>query len=273
MGGITPKHGLYQWESSDEMQETIQKISDNAKKIDDLLRFVGLGESAIIYDGSVYVKNDNNIFGYDNEGNKVNLATVQQNNLIMLGDWTGPMWIAAKDYVTVKAPAMSLVEEINPNGTNITPARTILHQGNSCFHALMQTDGSTTQSISKNEWGTINILANSLSQFPVNSVSDQTYTIPRNGLYSFVITAKISSALTVERSYLRFGIQRNGSYVDLSDMLMSSSYGTPFISLNYMYEFNKGDKISPAIKPLNEDITIGAGSKFFIYFQGDTITE
>lgn len=273
MAEKTSKHGLYKWNPGDEMRETITKIAENAQKIDDLLRFVGLGTDAIVYDGSIYVKNDHNIFGYDNAGEKSNLATVQQNNIIQIGDFKHVMWLAAKDYITVKAPAMSIVEEVTASGGNITPARTVFHQGNSTYHALMHTSGSATKSIPKNTYGKIDIVVNPISAFPEGSVKNQAYTIPRPGIYTFVITAKISSALSVDRSYLRFGVERNGSFIDLSDVLVSSAYGTPFISFNYMYQFDKGDTVAAAVKPLNEDLTIGAGSKFYIYFLGDAITK
>ncbi len=112
-----------------------------------------------------------------------------------------------------------------------------------------------------------------MSCFPSNSVNSGSYIVPRNGIYIVSITAKVTSPLTVANSSLRFGIAHNKAGTvtnrDFCDQMASNSYATPFVTVSFLYTFTKSDIVTPFVKPLNENITIGAGSKFYMYYLGD----
>jgi hypothetical protein len=232
-----------------------------------------VGTDGIKFKSSLYLNNDDNIFGYDAEGNPHNLATVQQNNIVDFGNPDMNIWIRAKDYYSIRAPRAEIVTQSNPDGTAAVSARELYHVGNMANHTILFASGGT-QTLTRNAVNLISILDNNVSTFPVGNVSGASYTIPRKGVYMFSITAKVTAPLTAENSYLRFGIRQKRAGVNtdiaLQDVLASNSYATPFLGANFMYLFNKGDVITPWIKPLNEDITIGAGSMFNIYYLGDS---
>ncbi|MBX6361277.1 MAG: hypothetical protein IRZ03_14495 [Acidobacterium ailaaui] len=245
-------------------------------EVTDLARFEPNGQQSLTLKESLYIKNDKNLFGYNSDGSSSSIASIEQNDIIKFGDFKNIAWIAAKDYVAIKAPAMSLTEQVDANGNNITPPRTIYHQGNFCNHAILYcTTG--TQNLTKNSVNLISILDTTISAFPSYNVTNNSYIIPRKGVYVINITAKITTTVTATSGLMRFGIRRNSggtvTDIDINDQSYSSTaYGTPFLGTTFIYRFNQEDIVSPYLKPLNENITIGLGTKFNIYFLGDDPT-
>ncbi|AYJ75183.1 putative minor capsid protein 1 [Bacillus phage BSP36] len=257
------------------LQTDTGTLQTDVSGLKDLTRFTAVGTNALATKGSLYVKNDDNLFGYLSDGNFTNLATVEQNNIAKLGDTYVSTWLVGKDYVSIKAPSVSVVEQVNSDGSNISPARTMYHQGNFCNHAMFaSTTGSLT--LPANVYTKLTVMDSIVSSFPQGKAAGVSYTVPRAGIYTFNITIKVSAALTATSGYVRFALNmdRGGtvSDVDLQDVQYSNAYGTPFLSANFIYKCNAGDIITPEVKPLTEDVTIGAGTKCNIYFLGDSIT-
>jgi hypothetical protein len=256
---------------------TAQDLNDNFSALNSEKPYETVGIGGLKPLESLFLDNDNNLFGYDSQGNLRNIATIQQNDITDLGNPDLVTWIRAKNYASVRAPKLEIVTQSNPDGTGSVPAREFLHQGNACHHAIFGTSGSGTQTLTQSQRNELSILGSVVSQYPSGSATSGTgaYVIPRNGVYMINIVAKISTAITQTNSYLRFGIKEvdgatsNVSYYDMEDKLASSSYGTPFIGCNFMYPLGVGDVITPFVNPLNENLTIGAGTKFNVYFMGD----
>jgi hypothetical protein len=281
----TENLGLYKWLTSDTKVTTINEIAANAEILDAEIKalqdervktadlpYTKVGNAASFI-SSIYVDNDNNYFAYDSAGVLRNLATIQQNDIMDYGTTAlDHMWLRAKTKVSVRAPQLTIATELNPDGTAKTE-REVYHVGNKANHAMLQCS-SGTQTLTINVENKLTLLNTVASSFPVGALSSNNYTIPRTGIYSLEFTAKVSTALTATNSYLRFGISRNRGGVttdiDIKDVLGSSAYGTPFLGTETMLLLNKDDVITPWIKPLTENVTIGAGSKFNVYFKGDS---
>lgn len=277
----TDNIGLYKWLTSDTKVMTINEIAANAEILDaEISARVKTADlpytkngNAAEFISSVYVPNDDNIFGYDSTGVARNIATIQDNDIVDFGNTVLPsMWLRAKDKVSVRAPLLTIATESNPDGTAITE-RDVYHVGNKAYNAMLAcTTG--TQTLTQNAVNKLTTLLDStVSKFPATSVAAGGYTIPRTGIYSLEFVAKVTTALTAVNSYIRFGISRNRggtvTDIDIRDVLASSSYGTPFIGGETMMLFSAGDIITLWVKPLNENVTIGAGSKFNVYYKGD----
>ncbi|PKR86099.1 hypothetical protein [Heyndrickxia camelliae] len=254
------------------------RLTDSDGKIinlQNLTRFEALGLLSLIVKGSLYIKNDYNIFGYLSDGvTYSNLATMEQNDIAKLGDDKARTWIMGKPYVRVMAPSFGLFEAWDSSYNPTTPLRDIYHSGNLTNHALIhQANNQVLTKLASNKM----TLGSPVTNFPSGSVTGgNTYTIPRKGIYLINMTIKVTTAVTLANGYVRFGISHDvGGTVtdrDFDDESYSNVYNLPFLSTTFMYNFNAGDKVTPFVKPLNEDITIGAGSKFYIYYLGDNPT-
>ncbi|QZA69114.1 tail protein [Bacillus phage 010DV004] len=250
------------------------ELKTDVSGLQDLTRFTAVGTNALATKGSLYVKNDDNLFGYLSDGNFTNLATVEQNNIAKLGDTYISTWLVGKDYVSIKAPSVSVVEQVNSDGSNISPARTMYHQGNFCNHAMFaSTTGSLTLPV--NVYTKLTVMDSIVSSFPQGKATGVSYTVPRAGIYTFNVTIKVTTAVTAASGYIRFALNRDRggtvTDIDLQDVQYSNAYGTPFLSANFIYKCEAGDILTPEVKPLTEDITIGAGTKCNMYFLGDSI--
>lgn len=257
------------------LQTDTGTLQTDVSRLKDLTRFTAVGINALATKGSLYIKNDDNLFGYLSDGNFTNLATVEYNNIAKLGDTYINTWLVGKDYVSIKAPSVSLVEQVNYDGSNISPARTMYHQGNFCNHAMfVSTTGSLT--LPADVYTKLTVMDCIVSSFPQGKAAGVSYTVPRAGIYTFNITIKVSAALKATSGYVRFALNIDSdgtvSDVNLQDVQYSNAYGTPFLSANFIYKCNARDIITPEVKPLTEDVTIGAGTKCNIYFLGDSIT-
>lgn len=259
-----------------------QFIRDNFQNIDDKLgnvivnRLVALGLQALVFQGSAYLKNDNNLFGYLADGiTAANLATMEQNDIAKFGDYNAVTWIAGKGYVSIRSPKLNIAEELNADGTSKKPLREVYHEGNKDFHATFGTNAGT-QSMTKGTRNKINIITNVTSQFPAGNAYgvDGGYKIPRDGRYLFSTTVR-PSGLTLAQSVLRFGLFKNDGVtetaIDLQDVIASSAYGTGFYTATYMYDCKAGDIMIPFVNPLSEAIVAQAGTKHSVYFLGGTI--
>lgn len=232
-----------------------------------------LGMDALQAKSSMYLINDNNLFSYNSLGVISNLITKQQNDITDIGAKDGETWIRANDYVSIRAPKLELSEEQDENGNNINfPIRTIYHNGNSSYHAILNTSGSDTQVLTTGTENFPAIVDTVVSAYPSANISGIDYTIPRTGIYEISVTAKVSTAIT-EDECIRFGYQLDKGGVitqnDRTDEYLSSVYATPFVTGTMTYVFAKDDIVSPYIKPLTGDITIGAGSRVQITFVSD----
>jgi hypothetical protein len=277
----TDNIGLYKWLTGDTKIMTINESAANAEILDEEisarvktadLPYDKVGNAAS-FNSSVYLPNNDNLFGYDSTGSLRSIATVQDNDIMDFGNTSLITWIRGKDYVSLRTPKVEIVTQSNSDGTAAVPARELYHVGNSAHHAMLQcTTG--TQTLTQNAVNLLTALNLAVSSFPSGALSANNYTIPRTGIYSLEFTAKVTTALTAVNSYLRFGVSRNRggtvTDIDIKDILASSSYGTPFIGTETMMLFNAGDIITPWIKPLNENVTIGAGSKFNVNFRSDS---
>ncbi|MCQ6265603.1 hypothetical protein M1K46_07990 [Fictibacillus sp. WQ 8-8] len=224
---------------------------------------------------SVYLPNDANFFAYMSDGTYANLVTMEQNDIFKVGDYNIPKaWFIAEEYISFKVPKIEVVQELNADHTNKTPSREVYHQGNATHHCMLGTDGTDTQVATQNAVNLMTILDNVFSVFPADNLTGINYTVPRAGVYNFDITAKIGAAVTKD-GYIRFGLRvnRGGTITDydLKDRPyhINTVYGTPFIDAQFIYKLAKNDIVTPYVKPLTENITLGAGSKSNIYYLGD----
>lgn len=279
MAQYTPKLNLYQWEVTDEKLLTFQEYNNNADKLEaamiteEDLPYTKLGDALKLI-SSIYLGNDKNFFAYLSDGTYVNMVTMEQNDIGKLGDYTIPkLWIAARDYVQLRAPKVELATELNPDESAKT-TRELFHVGNFCNHVNVFSSGN--QTLTKLTNNKLSIMTSIQSSFPSGSFVNNAYTVPRTGIYDICFIAKVTTPLTSPDTYLRFGISRNRSGtvtdIDLIDDMLSNSYATPFAGKSILYSLNAGDIITPYINPLNEDVTIGSGTKFVVYFKGDTPT-
>ncbi|MEK5521877.1 hypothetical protein B5V89_16505 [Heyndrickxia sporothermodurans] len=278
MANYSKKLNLYLWEAKDEKLRTFQELNANVEKLEEAmvteqdLPYTKKGNAAAFL-SSLYLGNDHNLFAYMSDGEYANLATMEQNDIAKLGDFNIPrLWIAARDYASFRTKKLEIVREWNEDGTAKVPARELYDVGNFCNHAIVQSNG--TQTLTKGSKNKLSILGNIITAFPIGNFAANKYTIPRTGVYEINIIAKVTADLTVANSYLRFGFFKTTGGVetdiDMMDEALSSSYATPFVGVSFMYQFNKGDVVQPFINPLNENVTIGAGTKFNIFFKGDT---
>ena len=240
-----------------------------------LTRFTAVGANSLATKGPLYIKNDDSLFGYMSDGSFSNLATIEQNDIAKLGDTYANTWLVGKEYVSIKSPTVSVVEQFNADGSNKSEARTVYHQGNFCNHAMFSSTTGTLV-LPVNVYTKLTVMDSIISSFPQGKAAGVSYTIPREGVYTFNITIKVSTDLTSASGYVRFALNRDRggtvSDIDLQDVQYSNSYGTPFLSANFIYKCDAGDILTPEVKPLTEDVTIGEGTKCNIYFLGDSIT-
>lgn len=185
--------------------------------------------------------------------------------VVDVGDATMDAVINGKSKVSVSSPMLQV------------SSREAFHQGNFCNHTILASSEAVTPvTLTKDAYTELTgVLDTVTSAFPAGSVSGATYTVPREGVYSFNITVKVTTAVTATAGYVRFGLkQQRGETttdIDIQDTHYSNAFGTPFLSATFIYKCNAGDVITPEVKPLTEDITVGAGSKCNIYFLGDSI--
>ncbi|AXH71141.1 hypothetical protein BSP38_099 [Bacillus phage BSP38] len=185
---------------------------------------------------------------------------------VSIGDATKDTTIKGKTKVSVEAPVLQV------------SSREAFHQGNFCNHAMFSSSETVTSAtLVKDTYTDLTaVLDTVVSSFPAGKATGASYTIPREGVYSFNITLKVTTAVTAAAGYIRFGLKQSRGEtvtdIDLQDVHYSNAFGTPFLSANFIYKCNVGDVITPEIKPLTEDVTIGAGTKCNIYFLGDSIT-
>jgi hypothetical protein len=254
-------------------KENPDKIDAAIKNLSNLTRFEALGLLAMIAKGSVYLKNDQNLFGYLKDGiTASNIATVEDNDIVRFGDEKTRAWIMGKDYVSIRSPKLELVEQWNSSYVGTTPTRTVYHSGNSTNHALFNVVG--TQTLTQNTVNKLSIMNTIVSQFPSGNATSGTgaYKIPRSGVYVFQFTVRPTD-ITNSISLIRLGLSKltGGSSTDITglDIMATSSYSTGFYGGTFMYPFDKDDIVSPWINPLTENVTIQAGTKFNLYYLGD----
>lgn len=244
--------------------------------IADLLRFVPVGKDALETLGSVYIPNDHNLFGKTPEGDYYNLITPQDNGILDIGDMKVPvMWLQTKGYHSLRAPLSPSYQKVDELGNPIGAGRTIKHQENSSGHLVVFSVGEHV--LETGIYSELHTLTNVNGQFPPDSYSNFYYKIPRAGIYHFNPIIKLLNAPQSD-GYLRFGIRfiRNGQTTvsDMDDVYYNpSGYGTPFISSSFQYRFSKDDLVQVVVRPLKEQLTIGAGTKLYMYQLGDTIQE
>lgn len=260
----------------------IQYLADKVNNgefnsLKDLVRFNPVGADALETKSSIYVPNDDNIFGRKVSGEHTNIASVQQNDIMQFGDLkTDVMWFMAKNYFSFRSTGNPTYQQLDANGNNVGSGRTIMHQGNSTFHFIGFAVGS--QVLTKSVYNDLRIIANVNGVFPQGAynTSLNEYTIPRAGAYMFQVSAKATSQLqgvgSNNAGSIRVSLVVNGDRKDIDDMQYNGVPNkTPFLTTSFMYRLSAGDKVSIQLNPFNEDITIGAGSKFNIYNLGDTI--
>lgn len=275
MAQYTPKLNLYQFEVTDEMQQTLQEFSDNMAKIESFLPYEKVGNAAKFL-SSLYLLNDNNLFGYLKNGDFANLATMEQNDIAKYGDSVLPaLWLVSQAISFRSANGLKVVRQFAADGTATGPIRDIYDVENFSNQAVMQSSAGTLSAPKDSKTNFMGILS-TLTQFPAGSVTEGTsgyYTIPRTGLYRCDISTKVTTALTLVDSWIRLGVKRDRGGVvtnsDINDERCGTSYATPFVTMSMALPFNAGDKVSPYITPLSEAVTIGSGSKFHIHFECD----
>ncbi|AGY47360.1 minor capsid protein [Bacillus phage Grass] len=187
------------------------------------------------------------------------------NGAVDVGDAAMDATIKGKEKVSIAAPVLNV------------SSRETYHQGNFCNHAIFSgSETVTPATLAKDAYTDLTAVLDTVdSAFPAGSASAAAYTVPREGVYSFNVTVKVTTAVTATAGYIRFGLkQSRGETVtdlDIQDVHYSNAFGTPLLSATFIYKCAAGDVITPVIKPLTEDITVGTGSKCSIYFLGDSI--
>lgn len=236
---------------------------------------------------SVYMPNDSNLFGYMADGqtkpngdNWLNIGTVEQNSIILLGDFFNffngvgqPLWIEANTYVSMRGQNSPSYQKLDANGNTVDPGRTIKHQGNSSYHFIGFANGDQTLPV--NTYSTLNTITTVNLQFPPSSWDGTGYLIPRNGVYAFDVKVKIDQAVTRAGS-IRFALyivhsDNSTTQSDIVDVDYNGSYATPFKGTSFQYALSLGDRVYIQVKPLTDALTIGNGSQIHIYGLGDTI--
>jgi hypothetical protein len=245
--------------------------------MNDFFRYEKIGDESLELLGSLYLKNDKNLFGRKSDGTHANLATMQDNNIAQYGDYAVPvMWFIAMDYFSFRSKGNPTYQQIDDNGNAIGSGRTILHQGNACNHAVVFSSG--TQTLFKGVDNNINILNNVNGVFPTGNFVNGVYTIPRAGMYFYDVAVKLG-VTPPRQGYIRFVAQitkPDGSVItsNMEDVLYDpASYGTPFVSASFMYRHSNDDKVRILVHPLTDDVTIESGTKLYLYGLGDTIQE
>ncbi|AUO79637.1 hypothetical protein BSP10_234 [Bacillus phage BSP10] len=187
------------------------------------------------------------------------------NGAVDVGDAAMDATIKGKEKVSIAAPVLNV------------SSRETYHQGNFCNHAIFSSSEAVAPAtLPKDTYTDLTAVLDTVdSAFPAVSASAAAYTVPREGVYSFNVTVKVTTAVTATAGYIRFGLkQSRGETVtdlDIQDVHYSNAFGTPLLSATFIYKCAAGDVITPVIKPLTEDITVGTGSKCSIYFLGDSI--
>lgn len=259
--------------------DIVSFIRDNFNTIDDLIasaiigRLTNIGTKSLIAEGSLYLRNDNNFFGYKNDGTPSSLATMEQNNIAKFGDYDVDAWIAALNAVSVRAPKLTVATELRSDGTAIN-TREAYHEGNLSNHAMCVLS-SNINLLQNTRTKLSNMTVN--SQHPLDSCASGSgaYTVPRSGVYMINMTARPVS-LANAQSVLRFGLSKTTggveSFYDIADVFASSAWGSGFYNASFMFKASAGDVLAPFVNSLNEAITLQAGTKFNIYYLGNTPT-
>jgi|GEM_PF-1977081 len=255
--------------------EDKSNIVSAINELKNLSRFEWLGLLSLILKGSLYLKNDNNLFGYSNNGNPINLATIQQNDIMKYGDFAADiMWLVAKEYFSFRSKGNPTYQQLDDAGNPVGPGRTMYHQGNQAHHVILNTT-SGTQTLTQNTRNYLTVLNSVVSHFPTGNLSGIDYTIPRTGVYAFNFVIR-PTAVANQISILRLGFTKDRigtpSHTDALDIILSSVYGTGFYNGTFFYHLAQGEVITPFANPLNENLTLQAGTKLYIYFLGDRPT-
>lgn len=248
------------------------KLNEEQAKTDAFMQAIPyekVGNGGLKAKSSFYLNNDDNFFGQTSSGKTVNVATIQQNNILDIGNFDTDTWVRGKDKVSIRAPKIDITPEMDANGVATGPGREILHTGITAYHAKLHSTGNQTLTEGTNN--VLTITSDIQSCFPAGSVSGTKYTIPKAGMYMFMVTLR-PQAVTKQISMIQFGLEiRKGNDVSFSDLgseIASSAYQTAFIGKTFMFQLSQGDVIAPFAKPLNEDLIIGAGTRFFCYYMG-----
>jgi hypothetical protein len=263
---------------SDQIQDKLNGwLADGTLESLTLGRFKPVGDTSLETDGSFYIPNDFNIFGRKSDNVSFsNLITMEQNNLVKVGDYdTDAMWLMSGVYQSFRAPLSPAYQQIDSQGNAVGTSKTMKHQGNSSNHLFVFGVGNHTCMMG--EWIELHTLTNVGGQFPPNSYNNFAYTIPRDGMYDFTVTLKLSDqtpvttkgAIRIAVSLLRGGVATIGEmatvhYDPTTDL-------SPFLSASFKYKYNLGDQITIKIKPINENITLEEGTRLHLYGLGDTI--
>lgn len=126
-----------------------------------------------------------------------------------------------------------------------------------------------TQALTKGTNTELTSLSNVVSRFPSDIADGHQIKIPRSGFYMFALVIR-ATAVTSAQSVMRMSVNSGSGNVILGDFLISSAYETAFYSGSFMKDFKEGDIISPCLNPLNENITIQAGTRLTVFFLGDS---
>lgn len=255
-------------------KENPDKIDAAIQNLNDIARFTPLGQNAVVAKDSVYLLNDANLFGYLSDGTHANLATMEDSDVARLGDTNAVTWLMAKNYLSIRAPKAEIVEQVDSGYNAVSTPRTIYHQGNATYHAMFQTDGGT-QILTQGANNKLNLLDDVVSSFPAGNATSGTgkFTVGRSGVYVVNYTVR-PTAVTNTISVIRMGMTKVSSGVTteitMQDILATSSYATGFYGGTFIAKLAKDDTIQPWINPLSEQITAQSGTKFNVYYLGDT---
>ena len=173
------------------------------------------------------------------------------------GNDTAPTEIKGKDKVNVSSPLLQV------------EGKEVYNQGNFSNHVILNSV-TATQDIVSGNYTKLTALDTVVSSYPAGSVTEQSFTIPRSGVYVVDLTIKLTADLAETIGYVRFGVKLNDTTdVDMQDVLYSNANLRPILKASFVRSFSKGDVIYPQINPLTESIGVGAGSSFSVYFLGD----
>ncbi|MDK2600677.1 hypothetical protein QO179_24595 [Bacillus stercoris] len=126
-----------------------------------------------------------------------------------------------------------------------------------------------TQVLTQNTNNTLSILDSVTSNLPANSVATGSgaYTVPRKGLYMCVITLA-PLAITQANSVIQLGVKiAEGENVvenNTTQLVATSASPNGLFSSVFTIFLNENTVVTPFVNPLNEEITIQAGTKYTI---------
>lgn len=259
---------------ADTFNVVFQQLIDNIEYLKQFPNFEKIGNAIKLLD-SLYIGNDNNIFGYKADGSYSNLATMEQNDIAKYGDFDIPtVWLMAQNYISLRAQNTPSFQLQDADGKPVGPGRTFFHQGNNCYHFIGF--ANSEQTLTKNVYQRATLFNSINGQFPPVSWGNNEYTIPRSGVYLFSPRIKITQPVTMDGVLrVRVSIVRASDGAtdtsDMADIYYSTAYDTPFLTTNFQYRLSKDDRVSIELRPYNENLTIGTGSSLNIYGLGDVI--